>query len=369
MSTVQQIPHGTLDYAEVAALGVHPDDLLVFSSNINPYGPPPAVIEALRHALTPAVIARYPDRLSLDLRARLAAHHHVPDDAVLVGNGTADILWLIGLLHLQRRRVVVLGPTFGEYENVAALVAATVTRVGYSGWEQQTNGSFGPSATPMEATAQAVAAAQPDVVFVCNPNNPTGRMLQPAELEMLYAAAPRALWIMDEAYLEFTAHPVSSVAWIDRGNWLVLRSMTKDFALGGLRLGYAVAAPALIGPLQQAQSPWNTNSFAQLAGCVCMDQIAWRQSTLAKLREDRVTLVGSLQDAGFAPLPTTVNYFLIPVDHPARLRAQLLRQRILIRDCTSFGLPKMIRLATQRPDDNRRLLNALAAIAQTPAPD
>jgi histidinol-phosphate/aromatic aminotransferase/cobyric acid decarboxylase-like protein len=367
MSSAHQIPHGTLDYAEVAALGVRPDDLLVFSSNINPYGPPPAVVAALSAVLTPALVARYPDRLCLDLRARLAAYHQVPEGAILVGNGTADILWLIGLLHMQQRRITVLAPTFGEYENVAALMAAPVTRVSHPGWQQQADGTYRPGENAVERCAQAVHAAQPEVVFVCNPNNPTGHLLRPDELEQLYAAAPAALWIMDEAYLEFVAQPVSSVPWIERGNWLVLRSMTKDFALGGLRLGYVAGAPALIEPLQQAQSPWNTNSLAQLAGIACMDQLTWRAMTMAQLRADGAALCEDLRAAGFAPLPTTVNYFLTPAADPAALRAALLQRRMVIRDCTSFGLPGYIRIAPQRPDANRRLVAALAEVSSSDA--
>jgi histidinol-phosphate/aromatic aminotransferase/cobyric acid decarboxylase-like protein len=191
-------------------------------------------------------------------------------------------------------------------------------------------------------------------------------MLRPDALEMLYAAAPAALWIVDEAYLEFMAEPVSSVPWIERGNWLVLRSMTKDFALGGLRLGYAVGTPALIGPLQQAQSPWNTNSVAQMAGAACMDQLAWRQATLAQLRADCDKLCNDLRATGYVPLPTTANYFLVPVANPAALRAALLQQRMVIRDCTSFGLPDHIRIAAQRPDENQRLVAALRAAIDTP---
>lgn len=361
MSTVRQIPHGTLDYAEIAALGIRPDDLIVFSSNINPYGPPPAVIEHLRAALTAPLISRYPDRLSLAVRARLAAHYQVPEEAILVGNGTADILWLIGLLHLQRRRAAVLAPSFGEYENVAAMMAAPVTPVPFPGWQRQPDGTFTPGDTSVEASAHALRQTQPDVVFVCNPNNPTGDLLRLDDLETLYAAAPAALWILDEAYMEFVAEPASSISWIERGNWIVLRSMTKDFALGGLRLGYAIAAPALIQPLQQAQAPWNVNSLAQIAGVACMDQIAWRCETLAQLRQDCAELRQELQTAGFAPRPTVVNYFLVPVADPAALRAHLLQQHMLIRDCTSFGLPRYIRIATQRPQENRRLVAAMAA--------
>ena len=96
---------------------------------------------------------------------------------------------------------------------------------------------------PLSDAANALAETEPDVVFLCNPNNPTGRLLTEAEWPMLYDAAPDALWVVDEAYADFADEPITSIPWIERGNWLVLRSMTKDFALGGLRLGYVVGAP------------------------------------------------------------------------------------------------------------------------------
>jgi histidinol-phosphate aminotransferase len=363
MPPAQMIPHGTLDYAEVATLGYKPEELLVFSSNINPYGPPPAVITALAAALTPETIARYPDRLSLDLRARLVAHHAVPEDAILVGNGTADILWLIALLYLQGRRVAIFSPTFGEYENVAALMDAEIIKLCHPGWVQLPQGGYRPGAFSVDQCAAALKAAQPEVVFLCNPNNPTGHWLDRNALETLIAAAPQALWILDEAYLEFMAQPESTLDYIDRGNWLVLRSMTKDFSLGGLRLGYVVGAPALIAPLQAAQPPWNVNVLAQLAGVACLEALAWRDKTLAQLRTESADLRQSLQVVGYAPLPTTVNYFLTPVADPARLRQALLARRMVVRDCTSFGLPGYIRLATQRPEHNRLLATALAELA------
>jgi histidinol-phosphate aminotransferase len=368
MPPAQLIPHGTLDYAEVATLGYKPEELLVFSSNINPYGPPPAVVTALSAALTPETIARYPDRLSLDLRARLAAHHAVPEDAILVGNGTADILWLIGLLHLQGRRVAIFSPTFGEYENIATLMNAAISPISHPGWMQLPTGDYQPGPFNVEQSAAALQAAQPEVVFLCNPNNPTGYWLNRNALEALVAATPQALWILDEAYLEFMAQPESTLDCIEQGNWLVLRSMTKDFSLGGLRLGYVIGSPALIAPLQAAQPPWNVNVLAQLAGIACLDALAWRDKTLAQLRTEGELLRQSLQVVDYAPLSTTVNYFLTPVADPATLRQALFARRMVVRDCTSFGLPGYIRLATQRPEHNRLLVTALAELTKTEAP-
>jgi histidinol-phosphate aminotransferase len=363
------IPHGTLDYSEMRALGLQPEDLTLFSSNINPFGPPPAAVEALRQAISPETVARYPDRLSLELTELLADYHSLSADTILVGNGTADLLWLIGLLYMQHRRVAILGPTFGEYRNVADIMQAETIELCYKGWRKTEKG-YAPRDTTTATTIGQIASdlhnANADVIVVCNPNNPTGQYLTPEELEMLYNAAPRALWIIDEAYAEFMQPPATTAAWVQCGNWIVLRSMTKDYALGGLRLGYLLAAPEIVKPLQLAQSPWNVNTFAQLAGCVSLREgQEWRAKTLAQLHLETENLRARLMEAGYQPHPTTVNYFLVPVDSPAALRNALLAQRMVVRDCTSFGLPNLIRIATQRPEANRRLVHAMRELAPT----
>jgi histidinol-phosphate/aromatic aminotransferase/cobyric acid decarboxylase-like protein len=359
------VPHGTLDYAEMRALGLQPEELTLFSSNINPYGPSPAVTRALRDADLAALVMRYPDRLSHEVRMLLAALHGVGMDALLVGNGSADLLWLVGLLHLQRRRVVIIGPTFGEYHNVARIMAASVVEVAHAGWQVRAAG-YQPSARTIAEVARDLRTADPDVVFICNPNNPTGDYLAPSTLEILYAAASNALWIVDEAYAEFMQPPATTAPWVERGNWLVVRSMTKDFALGGLRVGYLIGAPDLIAPLQCAQSPWNVNTLAQFAASLSLREgLAWRAETVAKLQGETRSLQNELWRIGYAPRATTVNYFLVPVHDPAKLRQQLLANRLVVRDCTSFGLPTHIRIATQRADDNARLVAALREIAPT----
>lgn len=360
----QIITHGTLDYAEIAELGFTPDDLIVFSSNINPYGPPPAAVQAVKEAATAAHISRYPDRLSLDLRQMLAAHYDVAPDAILVGNGTADIMWLLGLLFMHQKRVAILSPTFGEYENIATLVDAQSTPVCLPGWESPQAGRYAPGDTSLAETCAALEAVNADVVFLCNPNNPTGQLFTPEEVLTLHAAAPNALWIVDEAYAEFTATPWSASRWIDQGDWLILRSMTKDVSLGGLRLGYAISAPALIAEMQAAQPPWNVNIFAQIAGAAALQAADWRAQTLAQLRQDTAALMQRLREGGIEPLPTTTNYFLTQVGDATAVRHALLKKALMVRDCTSFGLPGYIRIATQLPDQNEKLAAALIPLCQ-----
>ncbi|MEX1018231.1 MAG: histidinol-phosphate transaminase [Litorilinea sp.] len=373
---VEIVPHGTLDYAELDRLNLSPDELHVFSSNINPYGPPTAIVDAVHAAATGPNLARYPDRLSAVLRAQIADYHGVAPETIVVGNGTADLMWMVGLLHVQARRqphghpqgstsrrVVILEPTFGEYANVASLVDTPVTPVALPGWERTDAGQYMPSDRSLAVCLAELAEAAPDVVFLCNPNNPTGELFDAETVDAMIGAAPNALWVIDEAYMEFVETPWSAANLIDTHAVIVLRSMTKDFALGGIRLGYLVAAPETAQPIQTAQPPWNVNVLAQIAGETAFESLVWRQATLAQLRADTAALQAALRMVGLQPRPTTTNYFLTPTPDPGALRTYLLGKRIMIRDCTSFGLPDFFRVATQTPADNALLVEALAEYA------
>jgi aspartate/methionine/tyrosine aminotransferase len=161
--------HGTPDYAELASMELTPADVVFFSSNINPYGPPQAVVDAVRAAVTAKQIALYPDRFSIRLRRSLAAYHNVSPDAILVGNGTADLLWLLAIVYVTSQHVVVLGPTFSEYENVVSMMAAQCTVVAHPGWTGQEL-NFAQSDRAVGEVAEEIAAAHPDLgVFAYPP--------------------------------------------------------------------------------------------------------------------------------------------------------------------------------------------------------
>lgn len=358
----EMVPHGTLDFGELAEWGYQPEDLIVFSSNINPYGPPSSVVQAVADSISPHKLASYPDRLSLALRQVLADHHHVPADAILVGNGTADIMWLLALVFMRGKRVGILSPTFGEYANAAHVVGVEADLVSIPGWHQRSDHTFEPDDSTLSDTITALSELSPDVIFLCNPNSPTGEHLTPQEVESLLDSVPNALWIIDEAYTAFTPEPWSATQWCLDRNIIVLHSMTKDFALGGLRLGYAAARPELIQRMVESQPPWNVNAIAQIAGIACMEELVWRKESVATLRRDTERLRHGLMNLGFSPRSTTTNYMLVPVSDPSALRNRLLAHRIVVRDCTSFGLPTFIRLATQRPEDNQLLLGALVEV-------
>ena len=342
--------HGALDYAELAEWGLAPDTVLDFSVNSNPYGPSPTV----REALAGVPLDRYPDRECLRLRHALASEMGVPAESIVVGNGTAGLLWLLGLAFLRLHdSVLILGPTFGEYARISTLLGARVDTM-------KARAEQGFTLDPEDVSTQ-VGDRNPRLVFVCNPNNPTGTLLANATIHRWSSDHPETLFVVDEAYLSFVGDIDSALA-CGAGNLLVLRSMTKDYALAGLRLGYAAGPPQLIRALSSVRPPWSVNAFAQAAGLAALIDKAHLLRTLAALAVASSALRHGLERRGYHPHPSALHYFLLPVGSGSEWRRSLLPHGILVRDCASFGLPEYVRIASRRPEDNARLLAALDEI-------
>jgi histidinol-phosphate/aromatic aminotransferase/cobyric acid decarboxylase-like protein len=209
-----------------------------------------------------------------------------------------------------------------------------------------------------ERVADRLASWRPRIVFLCDPNNPTGTVLPPEVIAGWARSHPRALFVVDEAYLPF-ARGLASVLAGAPDNVLVLRSLTKDFALAGLRLGYAVGAPNVIERLRRAQPPWSVNALAQAAGVASLRDTAHRDRSLERLAGAKQELVEGLTRLGLAPLPSVTHFFLVKVGDGAAFRSALLRRGVVVRDCASFGLPAYVRIAARRPEENERLLDAV----------
>jgi len=342
--------HGARDYRVLADNQLAADEVLDFSSNANPYGAPPAVLDAVRAAVTPPALKRYPDRDCLALRAAISRHTGAAVDTLLPGNGTAELIQIIALAYVQSgSRHVILSPTFGEYTRAVQLAGGQTTEVRPSSPDFQ----FNP-----DAVAWELRRLKPDGVWLCNPNNPTGQQWSAEALAQVQQSAPRALWVVDEAYRHFAAAPVTAE---NAPNIIILRSLTKDFSLAGLRLGYLIAHPSVIGTLKTAQPPWSINTLAQIAGIAAFqpESLAWRQRTLAQLRQHAAQLWNDLHSLGMTVLPTDTTFALVAVDDAAEMHRQLLARRILVRDATSFSLSHHIRIAARRPAENRQLVDAL----------
>ncbi|MGE3537052.1 MAG: histidinol-phosphate transaminase [Candidatus Tectimicrobiota bacterium] len=346
--------HGALDFAELERLGVAPEAVLDFSVNGNPYGPSPLV----REALARIPYERYPDRDALALRRLLATQLQVPLEQLLVGNGSMELLWLVALSFLRPGdAVLLLGPTFGEYQRVAMLMGARL--------HQCTAQAAEHFRIIPERVQQALETLQPRLVFLCNPNNPTGTFMPPEQIASWARAFPGTLFVVDEAYLTFVQQ-APSVLTVLQPNMLLLRSMTKAYALAGLRLGYAIASAEILSALRQASPPWSVNALAQAAGIAALQDTAHLEACLTRITEAYADLVAGLRQCGGCPLPSTTHYCLLPVAQASLCRQALLRYGLQVRDCTSFGLPTYIRIATRRPSENARLLAALEELRPWP---
>lgn len=342
--------HGALDFRELERLGIDPDEVLDFSVNSNPYGPSPAV----QAAMAEVPLERYPDRDSLALRRALAEQLSVSPEEIVVGNGTAELLWLLAFALLQPGdSAVVVGPTFGEYGRCASLMGAHIVNV-----SAQAEDNF---ALEPAQVARALGPLRPRLAFICNPNNPTGSILHPATIGALADAHPHTLFAVDEAYLNFVVGLPSALS-LARPNVLVLRSMTKEYAIAGLRLGYAAGPAPLIQALARVRPAWNVNSVAQAAGLVALQDNAHLQASLTSLATAKQALLAGLESLGLAPLPSQTHYFLVDVADGAAFRRALLAHKIQVRDCASFGLPAYVRIATRLPEENARLLAAVEMV-------
>ncbi len=339
--------HGALDFAELERLGLDPSEVLDFSVNSNPFGPTPRAWDAIR--TTP--LERYPDRESIALRRALSERLDVLPGQILAGNGTAELIQLTTLVCLQKgEHALVVGPTFGEYERCIRLADGTLHH-----WRAIPENGF---LLHPKAIEQRLGEQKMQLVFICNPNNPTGQVLALEALNEWSRAFPNTLFVVDEAYLAFVPGMRSAVS-LHRKNILVLRSMTKEYAIAGLRLGYAVGDETVIAALTDLRPAWNVNALAQAAGLAVLQDETHLAKTLAELRAEHILLISGLKELGYEPVPSQTHYFLMPVGNGAQFRRKLLQKKMLVRDCASFGLPAYVRIAPRTSAENVRLLHTL----------
>jgi histidinol-phosphate aminotransferase len=327
------VVHGSVAAAELESRGLKLGDAIDFSVNTNPLGPAPVVRRAIEHTDW----TRYPGDDETPLRLGLAKRNQLPANQLALGNGSAELLWLIALALLgPADPVAIVGPTFGEYARAAQAVGA----------EPVLRPSLEQSGTAR-------------LVFVCNPNNPSASYLDCAHIEAFLTERSDRVLVLDEAYASFAPRRWASVPLLERfDNLLILRSLTKDHALPGLRLGYALASTELASALEAVRPPWSVNSGALRAGLATLDPEA--DAHLARAVElvatSRALLVEGFLQLGYQVTPSSANFVMVDVRDGRAFRSALLERGLVVRDCTSFGLPAHVRIACRLPDQCRDLL-------------
>jgi len=332
-------------------MGFTPEAVVDFSVCSNPFMPPPEV----RKVFDTIAVNRYPDSEATEFRECLSGKLGVAPDNILVGNGAVELIRLIALTYFRPGdSVLILEPTFGEYKVACQIIGAGVV----SQWGREEKG-FAPR---IEETVNLIRRHHPRGVFVCNPNNPTGQYLSKWEVEMVLDACRDGLLILDEAYVGFVDESWSSIDLIYRGNVVMVRSMTKDYALAGLRLGYAVAREEIINALRRVRPPWNVNAVAQKAGVIALDNTDHLERCKREISQAKQFLIGELYRIGFTLVPSSTNFFLVKVTDARGFRTALLRHGVLVRDCTSFGLPEYVRIAARTMPECQRLIATIQAL-------
>ncbi|MCL5274265.1 MAG: histidinol-phosphate aminotransferase family protein [Chloroflexi bacterium] len=338
------VPHGGFN-------STRPPNLLDFSSNVNPFGPSPRVWDALRGV----AIGQHPDPRATPLRKVLAQAHSLDAREVLVGNGSVELIYHLAVAFLRASdRVLIVGPTFGEYAAAAGIMGSEVVM-----YRASAERNF---EVELEALLSLARETQPRLIFLCNPNNPIGAYLPRDAVEALLRGCPGSLLVLDEAFVRFAAGAWDSRGLLAYGNLLILRSMTKDYALTGLRVGYAIGAPGVIEALEKVQPPWSVNAFAQAAAIAALRDEDYLRETLAEIAHASTALRAAFAQGGWRVMPSAVHFSLVEVGDARSFCAALVRRGLAVRDCSSFGLPAFVRVATRKPEENAQLASALAAL-------
>ena len=308
------------------------------SANLHPDGPPPAVLEAIRAA----EVGRYPSVDAAPLREALGALHGVDPACVIVTPGASAAIYLaLGALIAPGERAAVFPPTFGEYARAIEAAGGVVV-----------------SAISGEPRFDLADPPPAEVGVLCNPNNPTGRLVARRTVETLLRRF-RTL-VIDAAYEDLGEGAWDPVGLVRAGApVVVIRSLTKLFAMPGVRLGYLIAPLAVASAIRAGQPPWPVGAVEIAAGLAAVAQIEERRASVARLHDRRRRIEATFAGLDVACTPSTTNFVFAQVSAAARFRAALLDRGFAVRDATSFGLPDWARIAAPREVEMPRLTAAI----------
>ena len=341
--------------------GLDESKIVKLASNENPLGMPKSAQDAMLAAA--GDLGRYPDSNGFELKKVLSERLDVPADWITLGNGSNDIL------ELAARAVAQLGDDIIFSRHAFAVYPLASQAVGARAIEVAPTASYGHDLPAMLKAVQS-SGDKAKLVFVANPNNPTGSYLQPAEIESFLQAVPaNVVVVLDEAYNEYLAleQRYDAIAWVKRfPNMILSRSFSKAYGLAGLRIGYGVAQPALTDLLNRIRQPFNVNSLAQAAAIAAFQDSAFLQQGYEVNHAGYLQLTQAFTEIGLTYLPSAGNFVLVKVGEDdeagVRVNLALLKRGIIVRPVGNYGLPKWLRISIGLPEENAAFINAFHEI-------
>jgi threonine-phosphate decarboxylase len=348
--TPNSLEHGGNIYKIAEELGIPESRLIDFSASINPLGISDKVKDVINREMDNLV--NYPDPDTKMLRHKIAEHNGIDPETIICGNGSTELIYLIPRA-LKPEKVLIPVPTFSEYER-ACKISCELRVVSY---ELKKENGFKIKPDEFIKAMQVC-----DMAFLCNPNNPTGQLLNKNDVLRVAEAARdmKCVLVVDEAFIDF--RPEESVIGHVQDNpyLIVLRSMTKFYALTGLRIGYGVFPANLISAIKEFKEPWTVNNLAQKAAIASLQDSEYADKTQRLIKSEKEFLENSFNKMGIKYFPSNANFYLLNAG--IRHAVSLLREKgILVRDCSNFkGLDSSyIRVAVKLRKHNRMLLAEL----------
>lgn len=331
-------------------LGLDPAGIIKLASNENPFGPSPKAVVAAKLALEKGEL--YPDGGCYELRQRLAQRHGLGADQFVVGNGSNEIIELLGHAFIDAGDEVVMAtPAFVVYKLVTLLFGAKAVEVPLRDWRHDL------------PAMRAAVTPRTKLVFVCSPNNPTGTANSETELLAFVRGLPEhVVVVLDEAYTEYLESSPDLRPLITEGrNVVCLRTFSKIFGLASLRVGYGYASRELCALLNRVRQPFNVNAIAQAAAVAALEDLEFAGACAASNRRGLAQLEAGCRARKLEFVPSVGNFMLIKVGAAAEVFQRLQRQGVIVRPVASYGLPEWIRVTVGTEAQNQRFFAALGA--------
>lgn len=371
--------HGGNIHMASRKTGIPEKRIIDFSASINPLGMPVSARLALRRQFS--LLGHYPEPFAEGLSEQLGHMLGVDLGSIICGNGSTELIYLIPRT-LKPRHVLITAPTFSEYEKACRNNGHELQVTSYKlqkennfdvdadgfieAIEQQNSRAAEQQGENATELLRYSSNAPINLAFICNPNNPTGRLLRKKDVLKIADAAKRlgCYLVVDEAFIDFC--PDESVAHEVAGNpfLIVLRSLTKFYALAGLRLGYGIFPHAVAEMLKRQKEPWTVNSLAQAAGKASIKDLVYQESSLAVIQAEKEFMENEFEKISVHYLPSAANYYLLQLENAQQVIRALEEKGILVRDCSNFdGLDRTyIRVAVRSRRENTRLIREVRRI-------